>query len=371
MHGDRPHLSRPSIEHLVKGEGMSQPLLGIVASAVIVVVSILYLALFDFASFVGWVSFYMLALIPFQIVVVVLWNANPAFAARLSQPAKALLLLFVTAVAAAMVTPLVLYAVGDGIAPPGPIPSQYAVIVVPTTFFLAIAFGGWPFTSAIRNPIAAGLTLLAASYALTFVLFRVFFDYEFLRGAPVYLQSAPHGLADAVTVLVFYVTALAGMFLLLHFDLWPLTLSPALMKQPTLGLVWTAIAILAAKVVMVLTVSWGSLDPMYVLTRVTAPFIFGTIVVLNMLQNSLFATLRQPLKGLANAVAAALLGAALARLFGALGPALAGIPLPSGPPAFEYELWLVNALLSVTFPFLIFFAAYFNYWPFPRSSAEL
>jgi hypothetical protein len=38
---------------------------------------------------------------------------------------------------------------------------------------------------------------------------------------------------------------------------------------------------------------------------------------------------------------------------------------------YEYELWLVNALLSVTFPFLIFYAAYFNYWPLvPASAAE-
>ena len=31
------------------------------------------------------------------------------------------------------------------------------------------------------------------------------------------------------------------------------------------------------------------MDPMAFLTGVTAPFIFGTIIVLNMLQNSLFA----------------------------------------------------------------------------------
>ena len=37
-------------------------------------------------------------------------------------------------------------------------------------------------------------------------------------------------------------------------------------------------------------------DPMIFLTRVTAPFIFGTIVVLNMLQNSLFAQMAQPRK---------------------------------------------------------------------------
>ena len=172
----------------------------------------------------------------------VVWGANAPFVAGLQQPAKGLALLLVTAVVAAVITPLVWQFVGEGVSPPGPIPSQYAVVVVPTTFFLAIAFGGWPFTTVIRNRIAAGLLLLAAAYLITYALFRAFFNYDFLQDAPVYLQSAPHGTFNGVVALVFYVTMLAGMFLLLHFDLWPLTTSPVLMKQPVLGLVWTLIA---------------------------------------------------------------------------------------------------------------------------------
>ena len=53
----------------------------------------------------------------------------------------------------------------------------------------------------------------------------------------------------------------------------------------------------------------------------------------------------------------------LAQLYGRVDRLLVGIELPSGAPGYEYELWLVNALLSVTFPFLIFFAAYFGFWP--------
>ena len=28
--------------------------------------------------------------------------------------------------------------------------------------------------------------------------------------------------------------------------------------------------------------------------------------------------------------------------------------------------WLANALLSVTFPFLIYYAVFFAYWPLPK-----
>ena len=42
--------------------------------------------------------------------------------------------------------------------------------------------------------------------------------------------------------------------------------------------------------------------------------------------------------------------------------------LVSGPPGYDYEIWLANALLSVTFPFLMFIAAYFAFWPLAKRS---
>ena len=343
---------------------MAQPFLGIVGTALVVALSLGYLALFDFPLFVGWVSFVMLALIPPQIVAAVI-ATNPPFAPQ-AQPGRGVVMLAATAVTGVVFAAVVWLLVGEGVDPPGPIPSQFAVIVVPTTFFLAIAFGGWPFTKLSRNMGVAGMLLLVASYVLTYALFRVFFNYDFLQDAPVYLQSAPHGLFNGVTALVFYVTVLAGMFLLLHFDLWPLTTSPSLMKQPVLGVVWVAIACVIGAVVMAVSTRPLALDPMYVLTRITAPFIFGTIIVLNMLQGSLFTTLRQPMKGVVSAAAAVALGVALAQLYGRVDRMLVGTELPSGAPGYEFELWLVNALLSVTFPFLIFHAAYFNFWPLRR-----
>ena len=264
---------------------------------------------------------------------------------------------------------IVWWVAGEGVSPPGPIPSQYAVVVVPTTFFLAIAFGGWPFNTLTTNRTVAGLLVLASAYAITFALFRAFFNYDFLKDAPVYLASAPQGSFNGTAALVFYVTMLAGMFLLLHFDLWPLTRQPALMKQPVLGVIWTALAFGAAVLAVGVAVGSRGLDPMYLLTRYTAPFIFGTIIMLNMLQNSLFATMTQPVKGLANAIGAAVLGVVLAHLYVALVPLVSGT-LASGPPGYDLEVWLVNALLSVTFPFLIYYAVFFGYWPLTKPATS-
>jgi hypothetical protein len=331
---------------------VTQPALGLLSSVIVMALALGFISAFDFGTFAGWVAFVMLGLIPMQVVAVVLWGANPAFASQLRQPAKGIVLALVTIVATAVISPIVFLTVGEGAGPPGPIPSHFAVIVVPTA-----------------NSIVAGLLTVVASYVITYIVFVVFFNYDFLRGAPVFLESAPMGMFNAVSALVFYVTALAVMFLVLCFDLWPLTRVPAIMKQPVLGVVWTVIALAGAAVAMWIGVNSSGADPMAFLTEVTAPFIFGSIIVLNMLQNSLFARMKQPLKGVMNTIAAAAIGLVLAHLYISLSPTVTGA-LPSGPPGYEREIWLANALLSVTFPFLIYHAVFFGYWPLVRSTAR-
>jgi len=346
---------------------VTQPALGLLSSAIVMAIALGFISLFDFGTFAGWVAFVMLGLIPMQVVAVVLWGANPSFASGLRQPMKGIVLVLVTIVATAVISPLIFLTVGEGMAPPGPIPSHFVIIVVPTTFWLAIMMGGWPFTKISANPLVSGLVTLIAAYVVTYLVFRIFFNYDFLQGAPVYLQSAPRGMFNGVSALVFYVTALAVMFLVLCFDLWPLTKFPGVMKQPVLGIVWTVIALAGAALAMSIGVVGPGADPMAFLTQVTAPFIFGSIIVLNMLQNSLFARMTQPLKGVMNTIAAAAIGLILAHLYVSLVPMVMG-SLPSGPPGYEREIWLANALLSVTFPFLIYHAVFFGYWPLARGS---
>jgi hypothetical protein len=326
---------------------VTQPALGLVASALMMILALGFIRLFDVGTFLGWVAFFMLGLIPMQVVAVVLWGGNPGFVKGLRQPAKGIVLVLVTIVAAVIATAISHAVVGEGVSPPGPIASHFAVVAVPTTFWLSIMLGGWPFTKLMKNPIAAGLAVVVAAYVATYIGFRLFFNYDFLQGAPVYLASAPRGMFNAVTALVFWVTALAAMFLVLCFDLWPLTTSPSIMRQPVLGLVWTAITIAIAAAALWLGLGVFGMDPMAFLVGVTAPFIFGTIIVLNMLQNSLFSTMAQPVKGLANTIAAAAIGVLLAYVYGALSPMVSGV-LPSGPPGYDFEVWLAVFRLEAT-----------------------
>jgi hypothetical protein len=349
---------------------MKQPVLGILATILAMAVSLGLISLFDFPTFAGWMSYGLLCLIPIQIVVGVTWGANqPAFAARHRQPLKGFLLTVTTVVVGAVVVPVYLAIAGGNLKPPSPMLMHAAITSVVVTFWAAIIFGGWPFKPAIKNEVAAGLVLVAACYGLNYIFFRIFFDYGFMQGAPIYATVGsldPHGMFSALNALVFEVSFLIGLFMVPAFDLWPLTKFPGVMKQPVLGIVWTLIALLIGSVAFFVGVGVLKMDVMAFLIAVTVPYIFGTIVVLNMLQNSLFRNLNQPVKGIANVVAVVVIGSALAQLYRALMPMVTGA-LQSGPPTYDAEVWTASALLSVTFPFLIFYAEFFKFWPLAKS----
>ncbi len=349
--------------------GFKQPVVGIVSTVLMMALALGFISLFSFPTFAGEVAFGLLCVIPLQIVMAVTWGAGrPLFAARQAQPIRGLLLTLFALVAGALVTCAVIYLVGAGLTPPPPIVAHWVIVAVPVMFWAAIMWGGWPFTRLIKNPMAAGLTMLVAVYIVNGILFRIFFNYEFMAGAPVYVASLdPHGMFNGWSALVFYVTALAGMFLMLCFDLWPLTADPRIMTQPVLGIVWTLMALAFGLVAFYLGVDVMHMDVVRFLIRVPVPLIFGSIIVLNMLQNSLFGKMTQPAKGVANVVAVAVIGTALARMYGALAPMVTG-QLAAGAPAYDFEIWIASALLSVTFPLLVFYAEFFQFWPLPAKT---
>ncbi len=351
--------------------GLKQPVLGILATALIVAISLGFISLFDFPRFSGWVATFLLCLIPMEIVMGVTWGMKqPRFAAGRSQPVRGILFSLIALVAGAIVLLVHWTGVGGSLSPPTPMLTQCLIASVVIAFCLAIMWGGWPFTALIKNPIAAGLAVLVATYVINYIFFRVFFNYDFMKGAPVYVAAQdPQGMFNAWSCVVFYVTAIAVMFLVLCFDLWPFTKSPSLMKQPVLGIVWSILALALGYAAQYFAVNVMKMDVVAFMVTVPIPFIFGTIFVLNMLQGWLFATLAQPLKGVLNTLAAVVFGSLFALLYRSLTEVVTG-KLDPGPPAYGSEIWLASALLSVTFPFLVAYADFFTMWPLQRAKAE-
>ena len=347
---------------------MKQPALGIVSTAATIAVSLGFIHLFSFATFTGWVAYYLLCLIPIQIVTAVLWKCGlPAFAGKAKQPMKGILLLATALVVGVVVAYIYWQVAGAGISPPAPMLAMCTIVSVIITFWACIMWGGWPFTALIKNELASGFVTLIAAYVVNYFLFRLFFDYGFMQGAPVYVASLdPHGLIPAWNAVSFYLTLLAGMFFIVNFDLWPMTSVPAIMKQPMLAIVWTTACFVLAAIAYNIGVTILGMDPVAFMVLVPVPFVFGTIVVQNMMQGSLFSSMKQPVKGLANVAMVIVVGQLLAVFYRAMAPIITG-DLRSGPPAYDMEIWTASALLSVTFPFLIFFAAYFDFWPLQKS----
>ena len=346
-----------------------QPAAGIIATIIIMAISLAFISLFELPTFTGWVAYLIECLIPMQIVIGITWaTKHPQFAATRTQPAKGILLALLSVVAGAITCVLFLYLINGGFQAPTPFLGMFTVILVLTTFAGSIIWGGWPFMNMIKNPVAAGLAMLAACYIANYIIFRVFFDYSFLKGAPVYSAALdPHGMFNAWNAVVYYVTVIAVMFLMLSFDLWPLTKFPAIMKQPVLGLVWSAICLVLGYVAFYVGVKAMKMDVVSFMVHVPVAFIFGTIIVLNMLQGSLFGKLSQPLKGVLNMTAVVVVGTLLFELYGALSGRVTGA-LKVGPPTYDFELWIASALLGVTFPLLIFHAEFFKLWPLKRTA---
>ena len=347
---------------------MKQPVAGLVATLAIIAISLGFISLFGFPVFSGWVAYLIDCIIPMQIVIGVTWGGKlPAFAGARPQPLRGLLLILLNLAVGAVIATVLWLTVGHGIQPPTPSLIFFMITFVLTTFWLTIMWGGWPFLGAIKNPVAAGFAILIAAAVLSYVIFRVFFDFSFMQGAPFYQAALdPHGMFNAWNAVVYYVTVIAAMFFVVGFDLWPMHKFPAIMRQPILGMVWTVVSATLGWVFFYLGTAVAKMDVAVFMVTVPIPFIFGTIIVLNMLQGSLFPNFKPPLKGVLNVALIAIVGTALARFYGAMAPSVTGV-LKSGPPGYDFEIWLASALLSVTFPFLVFHAEIFKLWPLRAS----
>ena len=169
-------------------QGLRQPLLGAAALAVTVAASLGFCALFSAATLGSWVALLFIGAVPAQVVLALgLHLEYPAVLRRASQPVKGLIFVALVALVSAIVSPLVLYGVGGGATPPNPFAIMFLVETVPVTLALVLLFRCWPLTALSKHRAVVGAGTLVLAYAVSWVIFRVFFDFAFLEGSPAYL----------------------------------------------------------------------------------------------------------------------------------------------------------------------------------------
>ncbi len=77
--------------------------------------------------------------------------------------------------------------------PPLPNLILCSITGVVVRFWLAIMFGGWPFNVVLKNQVISGVLMWIAAYAVNYALYRVLFNFAFLKGAPVYVEALDPG----------------------------------------------------------------------------------------------------------------------------------------------------------------------------------
>ncbi|MCZ6502538.1 MAG: hypothetical protein O6945_08480 [Gammaproteobacteria bacterium] len=354
---------------------LKQPYLGIVSTGICIAVSLAICAVFDAATFGTWVTLILVAMVPAQIVLGLVWEAKfPKLVTRLPQPMKGLTLLALMAMAGLVVAPATIFLVGGGIMPPTPYTTMFIIFSVVMTFWLVTVMQCWPLTAISKSTGFVGIGVWFLTYVLTYVLFSVFFDYGFFKGTPLYIEALdPKGLFNAWYSLSFAITALVMMLALVLLDFWPIGVITKrvdmLGRQPFFGILSTLFVLILSYCLWYFFVIGRGMDPVVYMVRVPVSIVFGQFIMLTMLKTAPFQTLVQPLKGSVLLILSAILSVVMYEFYWWASGLILG-SLPAGAPGYELDLWLASAMLAVTFPVFVTYAEFLGYWPLINLSGE-
>ena len=349
-----------------------QPTVGIIASILVVAVSILVSDELRPDFFLSWVNLLMVSMVPIQIVISLVWHCKqPESIGRLPQPVRGLAFLLLTVAVGVLVAVVSNHTIGGGLTPPTPFVNMFVILSVLVTIGLIIPLQCWPFTSILgKRPVLMGFALLVAAYAITWLLFTTLFDFGFLHQAPFYQEALdPHGSFNAWQPLTCGLCSVATILSLVLLDFWPVSILvrniPAFGRQPLFGIASGALIALVVTVVWQFCIVHLGMDVVQLLVR-TVSMIFGIFIVLVMFEGAPFLRLAQPWRGLVLVGSAALLGVSMYTLYRYF--AADHLALPGGAPGYVLELWLATSMLAITFPLMVFYASFFDYWPLRRAS---
>ena len=327
-------------------------------------------AAFDRHVLTTWVGFFFIAATPTEIILSMLWQArHPTFIARLTQPAKGLALTGATALTGGVIGLLLFYFAGAGVSPPTPMLLMLAMVSVVTIMWFIVIWHCWPLSRFSSNKTILGIATLVTVYIAAVLVFRAAFNFSFLEHTPVYVASLdPKGWVNAWVALSVLVTTVAVMLVAALFDFWPLTRVLPTRHQPAFGLAATAGVVIGTALLYGFFTHIGGLDPVEMLVRVAVSLIYGIFLVEVMTHRQLFAGWGQPQRGVGLTVIAASLAVAMYFVYAYSAPFIARHTLTAGPPMYELEIWVANAMLGITFPLMVVVADFFEFWPLHRDT---
>jgi len=356
-------------------QGIKQPLLGVLATIIVFFIAFAVINMFTTQTFISWACCLALCIIPIQIIVGLAWQSNyPPPAAKLEQPLKGLYLMFFSAVVAAIVAAWSIKTVGGYALPPTPFVIFFLIMMVIMTFWMVVVWQCWPAVGISKHPAFAGFGTQIIAVIVAWILFKLCFDFGFMKGAPFYSAALdPGGAFNAWKALAYFLTTLAIMLVWVELDFWPLSSiaakAPVVGKQPLWGIIATIVILIVSYIVQSIFVDGLGIDPVIYMVQAPICMIFGEFIMLLLFQTSPVQTVKQPGKGVVLIILSVILALVMYRLYHWFSFLVAGT-LPSGPPGYVLELFLATSLLSFTFPVIAAYTGPFNYWPLTEPKAE-
>lgn len=344
---------------------------GLSGTVLVLIISGLCIAPFDHQFFTEWVGLAFMAATPVQIVLGLLWhNSKPAFIGVLPQPAKGIALTLVAIASGGLILALMLLLVsgGHGITP---MLTQYAIMTIVISMWVVIIWQCWPVTLISSDPMVTGVLALVYSYLMAFVIWSIFFDYSFLAQIVhphYYADIDPGGLFDMWFAITFFVTVAGVIIVHMLFEFWPVDKIVGGASQPNRGIIGSIYILAVSWALRYLCVEILGMEQVDYMVRVPVCMIFGTFLVNNMMQFSLFPKLTQPVRGLALMGCAAIVAMIMHEVYAFASTLHAGKALGTGPAAgFAREFWIASAMLGVTFPVIFTVSGFFGFWPLQRN----
>jgi len=348
--------------------GLKQPLLGIAGTIIAACLSLWICFLFTPSVLGSWVAQFVMSAIPLQIILGLVWHTEyPGFLGKLSQPLKGMMFLVLMAVAAVIVTPASVAAVGGHVWPPTPFVIIFTISSIVMTFWLVVVFHCWPFSAISKHPLAAGMGTFVLAYILDFVWFKLAFNFSPMKGAPFYSAAIdPQGWFPAWRLLSFMVTSVVVIMWFVMWDFWPsatiVKKVPVLGKQPLFGILTGAIVLAIAAVIWTSGIIGMHMDAVDYLVRVGVSLLFGEFILILMMETAPFQTAKQPLKGIVLYVITVILALLMHWIYQVAALRYFG-HMAKGAPSYDLDLWLATAMLSITFPLIVVLNNGFGFWP--------
>jgi len=193
--------------------GIKQPMLGILATIIVFVLSLGIIAWFRTEMFLTWAGYLAMTLIPIQVIIGLAWQHNyPPPAAKLEQPLKGLYLLIFSFVVGTIVASLSHITIGGFVSPPTPFVVFFTILSVVITLWLVIVWQCWPMSAIHPHPAFIGFGTLVLVYVIDIIIYKSLMDFSFLKGAPFYKAILdPGGPINAWAVIGFAVSTVAVM----------------------------------------------------------------------------------------------------------------------------------------------------------------